>query len=91
MTNKLGLPSFFITLTQNDNWSELQAVVKYGPYSHGESFNINHSSFLKKQTNHCLNNSVDTCIAFNQRFDLFKQKFLKNTNSPIGKVVDFWY
>ena len=52
MSNKLGLPTLFISLTQNDNWEELQAVVKEGFSAKGSSFDINHSSFLFRPISH---------------------------------------
>lgn len=90
MSNKLGLPTLFITLTQNDNWEELQAVVREGFRAKGSSFDINRSSFLFRPTTHCLNNSVDTCVAFYQRFKNFKLHFLtkKKPYGPIGKIIN---
>ena len=82
MSKELGLPTFFITLTQNDNWEEFQSNNSKGPGTYGSSFSINETDFLNKQTSHCFDFSVETYIALNQRFELFKEKFLTKSKIP---------
>ncbi len=31
MNRKLGTPTFFIALTQNDNWGEIRNLIQHGP------------------------------------------------------------
>lgn len=93
MSRKLGLPTFFITFTQNDGWKELQTSYIKGPGNKADLINIDTIlNFLNLPTKHCINNSVETCVTFNQRFDYFKKIFLTNNKcGPFGIVKDYWY
>lgn len=86
MTDHFGQPQLFVTMTQNDNWPELQATVTGKPQKihdlmeelapeHGES---------------CMEHSTVTAVAFFERFRLFREKVFC-TGGSLGDVVEYWY
>ena len=90
MSSELKKPDYFITVTQNDNWPELQTTIKNGPGSCTPLININDMPF-DSGTALCMKHSVETCIAFHERFRLFKENVLEKENGILGKVINYWY
>eukprot|EP00112_Aurelia_sp_Birch-Aquarium-sp1_P019944 Seg5030.1 transcript_id=Seg5030.1/GoldUCD/mRNA.D3Y31 product="hypothetical protein" protein_id=Seg5030.1/GoldUCD/D3Y31 len=89
MTKKFGQPDLFITLTQNDGWSEIRNHAKHGPGHFEEPGDINglfEYDHAAPKKSFC----IETVVAYNNRLKLFKEKVLFNKNGPLGEVLDFW-
>lgn len=83
MTDKFGVPTFFITFTQNDSWPELVRVMRYGPDSGNREVknnNVNISSY-----------ALEACVAFQKRFRMVMEELLKPNGGPLGVVKEWWY
>ena len=89
LSSELGQPDFFITLTQNDGWPELQTVVKYGYGAYPKV--PDGQVHTDAKTSSTVEYSVETTTAFFKRFEQFKADVLYNEKGPIGKVRDSWY
>ena len=89
MSRKLGKPTFFITLTQNDNWIEIQNYIHNGPGQDAEQRPI-HARFQLNDIYPGKDYSVETVEAYSNRLKLFKEQVLFNKNGPLGEVIDFW-
>ena len=89
MSRKLGKPTFFMTLTQNDNWIEIQNYIHNGPGKDGEQRPV-HARFQLNDIYPGKDYSVETVEAYSNRLKLFKEQVLFNKNGPLGEVIDFW-
>ena len=89
MSRKFGQPSFFITLTQNDNWIEIQNYIHNGPGHDGQQ-RATYARFELNDIYPGKDYSVETVEAYNNRLKLFKEQVLFNKNGPLGEVIDFW-
>ncbi len=89
MTRKLGNPTFFITLTQNDNWPEIQIHIVEGPGHSTTPRNVD-SKFVLNDIFPGKDYSVETIEAYSNRLKLFKKKVISNPNGPLGQVIDWW-
>ena len=87
MSAELGKPTFFITLTQNDGWHELQSLVKNG---YEEPVQKSIQELLIEHPNPCIDHSTETVVAFMKRLKDFKQNVLAKKNGPLGHVLNWW-
>ena len=78
-------PDFFITLTTNDNWPEIQCCVQYGPDHKCDQ--CPHAEDIGQSA---VNHATECSIAFNQRFQLWKDKVLFNDKGEFGKVEHYF-
>ena len=69
MSRELEKPTFFITLTMNDNWPELQAFIKYGPTSTSNSITLVEDNPPQSLVDY----SVASIVAYMRLFVLCKQ------------------
>eukprot|EP00112_Aurelia_sp_Birch-Aquarium-sp1_P021169 Seg5623.2 transcript_id=Seg5623.2/GoldUCD/mRNA.D3Y31 product="hypothetical protein" protein_id=Seg5623.2/GoldUCD/D3Y31 len=79
MSRKLGKPTFFITLTQNDNWIEIQNYIHNGAGHDGEQRPV-HARFQLNDIYPGKDYSVETVEAYSNRLKLFKEQVLFNKN-----------
>jgi hypothetical protein len=102
MTDKLGVPSFFLTFTQNDNWPELQRLVQNGiktDYNMTKHDELWHKEFMKKKLfssntseNVPLNEHVlKAAICFETRFKYVDKILRAPEGGPLGKVSNYWW
>ena len=95
-SENLGMPSLFLTLTQNDNWGELQRCIRDG-YCQKKQGEVQYLFNLQEQkkvgmTRPAIKHGVEAVVAFERRFHLFKKTFLKKGKlGPLGEVSDFWW
>ena len=75
MVKTLGPPTFFVTLSCNDNWPELQAFIE-----------LNHTS---EQRASVKDNPLMASLAFQQRWHALLKHVLKK-KQPLGRVLDFF-
>ncbi|XP_065058005.1 uncharacterized protein LOC135685854 isoform X1 [Rhopilema esculentum] len=89
LSRKLGQPTFFVTLTQNDNWPEIQNHIINGP-GHVQPMIDVDSEYELRDIHPSREYSVETVTAYSNRLKLFKEKVINNSNGPLGKVIDWW-
>ena len=83
MSRELGKPSFFITLTMNDNWPELRAFMeKHSQRETGSKIDSEESP---------VDYTVASIVAYMRRWELYKQNVLQTDNGPFGKVTASWW
>ena len=90
LSRKLGKPTFFITLTQNDNWPEIQNHIINGPGHEQPEIDID-SEFELNDIHPSREFSVETVTAYSNRLKLFKKEVIRNPNGPLGRVIDWWH
>ncbi len=90
LVRDLGKPALFVTLTQNDNWLELQQAC--GEIS-VEELEILDQPIMQPAIGgkSVVNFPVETVVAFFKRLDMFMKSCIHNKNGPFGEVMDFWY
>ena len=91
MSHELGKPDFFVTLTQNDAWPELQAHITRGAGQTAKGLDFDES--LPKHTcqDPAMEFPTETVVAFHKRFQLLREKVLEDRSGPLGQVNDYWW
>ncbi|XP_065054148.1 uncharacterized protein LOC135682959 isoform X4 [Rhopilema esculentum] len=89
LSRKLGQPTFFVTLTQNDNWPEIQNHIINGP-GHVQPMIDVDSEYELRDIHPSREYSIETVTAYSNRLKLFKEKVINNPNGPLGEVIDWW-
>ena len=89
LSRTLGKPTFFITLTQNDNWPEIQNHIINGPGHTQPKIDINAEVQLH-DIHPSRDFSVETGTAYSNRLRLFKKEVISNPNGPLGTIIDWW-
>ena len=85
----LGKPSFFIPLTQNDKWPDIQNHIINGPGPTQPPMDI-HSEFELHDIHPSRDFSVETVTAYSNRVRLFNKEVISNPSGPLGTVIDWW-
>ena len=89
LSRTLGKLTFFITLTQNDNWPEIQNHIINGPGHTQPRIDIN-ADFQLHDIYPSRDFSVETVTAYSNRLRLFKKEVMSNPNDPLGTVINWW-
>ncbi len=89
MNRKLGTPTFFMRLTQNDNWSEIQNFIQNCP-GHDQQERPVEAHWEKNEIYPGKDYSVETAEAYHNRLKLFRKKIMLDKNGPLREVVDYW-
>ena len=82
LSRKLGKPTYFVTLTQNDNWPEIQNHIINGPGNGQPKVEVD-SNFQPKDNHPSREYSVKTVTAYSNRLKLFKEKVINNPKGPL--------
>ena len=91
MFRTLGPPTFFITLSADDNnWTDLMVVLSK---CKGQNLSEEQASELSPSEKRALmtTNPVVTARHFAHRFQCLSREVIKGTGQPIGKVLDFFW
>lgn len=80
MVKTLGPPTFFMTLTANDNWPELFETLK-STTGLDESDNLH---------NHIKYNPLFTALHFERRWNALLKHVLKGPDTSLGTIVDYF-
>lgn len=83
-------PDFFITLTENDSWPELQAVIREGLNGVHAAAGCKDSEDVHSFGRPALNHPVETVNAFYRRLQMFRRRFIHDPSGSIGHVADYW-
>ena len=91
MFRTLGPPTFFITLSADDNnWMDLMVVLSK---CKGQNLSEEQASELSPSEKRALmtTNPVVTARHFAHRFQCLSREVIKSTGQPIGEVLDFFW
>ena len=91
MFRTLGPPTFFITLSADDNnWTDLMVVLSK---CKGQNLSEEQASELSPSEKRALmtTNPVVTARHVAHRFQCLSQEVIKGTGQPIGEVLDFFW
>jgi len=90
LVRDLGKPELFVTLTQNDNWFELQQAC--GELSR-EDLDILNNPIMQPAIGgkSVVQYPVETVVAFYKRLDMFIRSCIHNKKGPFGEVIDYWF
>ena len=91
MFRTLGPPTFFITLSADDNnWTDLMVVLSK---CKGQNLSKEQASALSSSEKRALmtTNPVVTARHFAHRFQCLSREVIKGTGQPIGEVLDFFW
>ena len=91
MFRTLGPPTFFITLSADDNnWTDLMVVLSK---CKGQNLSEEQASELSPSEKRALmtTNPVVTARHFAHRFQCLSREVIKGTGQPIGEVLDFFW
>ena len=89
VSRKLGKPPFFIMVTQNDKWPEIQNHIINGPGHAQPEIDVD-SEFDLKDIHPSREFSVENVTSYGNRLTLVKNEVISNPNGPLGTVVDWW-
>ena len=78
-----------MTLTQSDAWPELQAHITRGAGKAAEGLDFDASLPEHMSQDPAMEFPTETVVAFQKRFQLFREKVLEDANGPVGKVNDY--
>ena len=78
-----------MTLTQNDNWPEIQNHIINCP-GHVQPMIDVDSEYELWDIHPSREYSIETVTAYSNRLKLFKEKVINNPNDPLGEVIDWW-
>ena len=84
-------PDFMITLTQNDYWPELQAVVQGGPGASWTAVDNKEEVLGRYPGEMPVLFPVEMAKAFYRRFDMFMTNIIRNRKGPFGTVQEYWW
>ena len=91
MSRELGKPDFFVTLTENDSWPELQAHITRGAGEAAKGLEFDEPLPEHIFQDPAMEFPTETVLAFQKRFRLFREKVLENVNGPLGQVNGYWW
>ena len=80
-----------ITLTQNDYWPELQAVVQGGPGASWTAVDNKEEVLGRYPGEMPVLFPVEMAKAFYRRFDMFMTNIIRNRKGPFGTVQEYWW
>ena len=93
MIRQLGIPTLFISLSANDlHWSEL--IISLGKLVDNKDYTeaVVNDTLSWKTRSRLVQSDPVTCVRhFDHRVSQFIQKILKNPQSPLGILDDFFY
>ena len=81
MSRELGKPSFFTTLTLNDDWPELRSYINTAA----------DNPLAQDRTDSPINYTVASVIVYMRRWELYKKHVIENKDDPFGKVTATWW
>ena len=89
MTQQLGIPDFFLTLSPNDNWPHIQSTIKKGWGTSAEPFEFNDLSVEKNDKMSVGPHPLESVLGAEKRFSAMLEILLNNKGGPLGIVKDF--
>lgn len=81
-------PDYFITLTQNDSWDEIQSAVNN--LSSSKQPGKKEMQDIPHKKKFPLEAPVHVVVAFYRRLHKFLEKFVYAKDGPFGEVLDWW-
>ena len=88
MTQQLGIPDFFLTLSPNDNWPHIQSTIRKGWGASGELHEFNNLSIEPDDEMAVGPHPLESVLGAEKCFSAMLE-ILLNKGGPLGVVKDF--
>ena len=89
MTEQLGIPDFFLTLSPNDNWPHIQSTIRKGWGASADPSEFQDLSCKPDNEQAVGPNPLESVLGAEKRFSAMMDILLDKKSGPLGIVVDF--
>ena len=89
MVEQLGVPDYFITLSPNDNWPQIQATIRKGWGASAEPWEPSDLSTKGDNGESVSAHPLESVLGAEKRFSAFMKMLLDKKFSPVGEVMDY--
>ena len=86
---QLGIPDYFITLSPNDNWPQIQRTIRKGWGASAEPWDLSDLSTTDKNSEAVGSHPLESVIGAEKRFSALMDMLLDKKSSPVGEVTDY--
>ena len=86
---QLGVPDYFITLSPNDNWLQIQATIRKGWGASAEPWELSDLSTKGNNGESVGPHPLESVLGAEKRFSAFMDMLLDKKSSPVGEVMDY--
>ena len=86
---QLGVPDYFITLSPNDNWPQIQATIRKGWGASAEPWELNDLSTKGDKGESVGSHPLESVLGAEKRFSAFMDLLLDKKSGPVGEVTDY--
>ena len=85
----LGIPDYFITLSPNDNWPQIQATIRRGWGASAEPWEFSDLSTKNDKGEGVGPHPLESVLGAEKRFSALMDLLLDKKSSPVGEVTDY--
>ena len=89
MTEQLGIPDFFVTLSPNDNWPHIQSTIKKGWGASADPKEFEDLSCRPENEQSVGFNPLESVLGAEKRFSAMMDIMLDKKCGPLGTVIDY--
>ena len=89
MTEQLGIPDFFLTLSPNDNWPHIQSTIKKGWGASADPSEFEDLSHRPEDEQSIGLNPLESVLGAEKRFSAMMDILLDKKSGPLGVVTDY--
>ena len=89
MTEQLGIPDFFLTLSPNDNWPHIQSTIRKGWGASADPSEFQDLSCKPNDEQAVGPNPLESVLGAEKRFSAMMDILLDKKSGPLGIVIDF--
>ena len=89
MTEQLGIPDFFVTLSPNDNWPHIQSTIKKGWGASADPKEFEDLSCRPENEQSVGFNLLEYILGAEKRFSAMMDMMLDKKCGPLGTVIDY--
>ena len=89
MTDQLGIPDFFVTLSPNDNWPHIQSTIKKGWGASADPSEFEDLSCKPDNEASVGSNPLESVLGAEKRFSTMMDILLDKKCGPLGVVIDY--
>ena len=89
MTEQLGIPDFFLTLSPNDNWPHIQSTIRKGWGACADPSEFQDLSCKPDNEQAVGPNPLESVLGAEKRFSAMMDILLDKKSGPLGIVADF--
>ena len=84
MTEQRGIPDFFLTLSPNDNWPQIQSTIRKGWGASADPCEFNDLSIVSQDKMSVEPHPLESVIGAEKRFSVMMEIILNKKGGPLG-------